>query len=144
MEPLAPVPPVGMFQPVTDLAPVGRSCGTVITLGDEVLFDFDKADVRPEAGPVLDELAAYLISTGGSLQINGHTDAIGTDEYNQDLSERRAAAVWAALQSRGVTNEADVSGFGESQPVAPSENGDGSDNPFGRQLNRRVEIIVLD
>jgi OmpA-OmpF porin, OOP family len=144
MAPLPLVPPVGTFRPVADLVPVGASCGTVITLGDEVLFDFDKADLRPEAAPILDEIAAYLVSTGVSIQINGHTDAIGTDEYNQGLSERRADAVWAALQSRGVVAAADVRGFGETQPVAPNDNPDGSDNPSGRQLNRRVEIIIFD
>ena len=144
MDPMPPVPPVGRFQPVQDLVPVGRSCGLVITLGNEVLFDFDKADIRPEAGPVLDDVADYLTTNGSSIQINGHTDSIGTDEYNQDLSERRAAAVWAALQERGVTVGAELVGSGETQPVAPNQNPDGSDNPAGRQLNRRVEIVIFD
>jgi OmpA-OmpF porin, OOP family len=144
MEPLPKVPPVGKFPPVANLVPAGRSCGTVITLGDEVLFDFDKADLRPEAAPVLDKIATYLVSSKAAMQINGHTDSIGTDEYNQQLSERRAQAVWSALQTRGVVAAASVNGFGKTQPVAPNSNADGSDNPAGRQLNRRVEIVILD
>jgi OmpA-OmpF porin, OOP family len=144
MEPLPKVPPVGKFPPVANLVPAGRSCGTVITLGDEVLFDFDKADLRPEAAPVIEKIASYLVSSGAAMQINGHTDSVGTDEYNQKLSERRAQAVWSALRTRGVVAAGSVNGFGETQPVAPNSNADGSDNPAGRQLNRRVEIVILD
>jgi OOP family OmpA-OmpF porin len=76
-----------------------------------------------------------------AMEIRGHTDAKGSDAYNQDLSERRAQAVVAALRQRGVAHDASARGYGESQPVAPNEV-DGKDNPGGRQLNRRVEIFV--
>ena len=75
------------------------------------------------------------------MEIRGHTDAKGSDDYNQGLSERRANAVMAALRERGAAAQASARGFGETQPVAPNEVA-GKDNPGGRQLNRRVEIFV--
>ena len=76
-----------------------------------------------------------------AMEIRGHTDARGNDDYNQSLSERRARAVIDALNQRGAAQQAQARGYGESQPVAPNEIG-GKDNPAGRQLNRRVEIFV--
>ena len=73
--------------------------------------------------------------------VNTFTDAKGSDDYNQTLSERRANAVLAALRERGAAAQASARGLGETQPVAPNEVG-GKDNPGGRQLNRRVEIFV--
>lgn len=75
------------------------------------------------------------------MEIRGHTDAKGSDDYNQGLSERRARSVVDALRQRGVGQQASARGYGESQPVAPNELR-GQDNPAGRQLNRRVEIFV--
>ena len=133
--------PVGKFPPVKALKPLGKSCGTLIRLDDRVLFDFDQATLRSEAGPVLDKVAAALTGLGVPLQVNGHTDAKGDDAYNLDLSGRRAQAVADALASRGVDAELVVKGFGETRPVAPNEI-DGKDNPSGRQQNRRVEIVI--
>ena len=76
-----------------------------------------------------------------SIAVAGHTDAIGTDTYNQALSEKRARTVADALRTRGVKGTLSAKGFGESRPVAPNEL-NGRDNPAGRQLNRRVEIFV--
>ena len=108
-----------------------------------MLFDFDKAQIRAAAATVLDTLADALntLPDAVALEIRGHTDAKGSDDYNQALSERRANAVLAALRERGAAGQAGVRGFGESQPVAPNEV-NGKDNPGGRQLNRRVEIFV--
>jgi len=75
------------------------------------------------------------------MEIRGHTDAKGSDDYNQNLSERRAQAVLAALRERGSATDASAHGYGETQPVAANEV-NGKDNPGGRQLNRRVEIFV--
>ncbi|WP_368498074.1 OmpA family protein [Herbiconiux sp. A18JL235] len=139
--PLAPVPPLGVFPPLTALAPV-ESCGTTITLRDGVLFDFDRSEVRADAAAVLTALAGTLQQAGiGSAVVSGHTDAIGPDDYNQALSEARADSVVAALRSAGVTADLAAQGLGESRPVAANEL-DGQDNPAGRQLNRRVEIFV--
>ena len=141
MPPLDPVPPVGRFPSVAALDPVGRACGTLIRLSDRVLFDFAAATLRPDAGPVLDRLARALSGVTAPLAVNGHTDAKGDDAYNLDLSQRRAAAVVAALQQRGVAQELAASGFGESQPIADNERG-GRDFPAGRQLTRRGEIGI--
>lgn len=142
MAPLPPLPPAGKFPLLDKFKPSGAPCGYVITLNDKVLFDFDKDVIRPDAGKVLDVLATALGKVPSSaMEIRGHTDAKGSDDYNQDLSERRAQAVLAALRERGSATDAAAHGFGESQPVAPNEVG-GKDNPGGRQLNRRVEIFV--
>jgi outer membrane protein OmpA-like peptidoglycan-associated protein len=115
---------------------------TSIALSADVLFEFDRADLTPAAGARLDELADQLTELGPrQVTIGGHTDGHGDPPYNQDLSQRRAEAVRAALDERvgdGFTFE--VAGHGETQPVAPNENPDGSDNPEGRAINRRVEI----
>lgn len=142
MAPLPPLPPAGKFPLLDKFKPSGAPCGYVITLNDKVLFDFDKDVIRPDAGKVLDVLATALGKVPSSaMEIRGHTDAKGSDDYNQDLSERRAQAVLAALRQRGSATDAAAHGYGESQPVAPNEV-DGKDNPGGRQLNRRVEIFV--
>jgi len=142
MAPLPPLPPAGKFPLLDKFKPSGAPCGYVITLNDKVLFDFDKDVIRPDAGKVLDVLATALGKVPSSaMEIRGHTDSKGSDDYNQDLSERRAQAVLAALRERGSATDATAHGYGESQPVAPNEV-DGKDNPGGRQLNRRVEIFV--
>lgn len=142
MAPLPKVPPAGKFPPLRKFAPPGAPCGFVITLSDRVLFDFDKSDIRPDASKVLDTLATALKSVPAkSMEIRGHTDAKGSDDYNQALSERRAQSVVHALQSRASAKDATARGYGESQPVAPNTLR-GADNPGGRQLNRRVEIFV--
>jgi OmpA-OmpF porin, OOP family len=115
---------------------------TSIALSADVLFEFDRADLTPAAGARLDEVAGQLTDLGPrQVTIGGHTDGHGDPAYNQDLSVRRAEAVRVALDERlddGFTFE--VAGHGETQPVAPNENADGSDNPAGRAINRRVEI----
>ena len=79
------------------------------------------------------------------MRIEGHTDGKGTDDYNQKLSERRARCrqglAWR--RSNFLPEQASVVGHGEKKPVAPNENPDGSDNPDGRQLNRRVELVFV-
>ncbi len=141
-DPLAPVPPLGKFPPVQQLLPKVDICGFVITLADGVLFDFDKDNIRSDASATLDQVAKALTKVGNhQIRISGHTDAIGTDTYNQDLSERRASSVEQALRQRGVSAPMTAKGYGESRPVAPNEL-KGKDNPAGRQLNRRVEIFV--
>ena len=133
---------LGKFPPITSLQPV-ESCGTLITLEDGVLFDFGKSDIRPDAAQTLKSLAGVLNNAKvPAAHIYGHTDSGSDEAFNQQLSEARANAVKNDLAKNGVTATMDATGYGESKPVAPNENADGSDNPAGRALNRRVEIFI--
>ena len=110
-----------------------------------VNFDFDKSTLRPDAVDVLSE-AAQILQRYPELKVEvaGHTDSKGTEAYNQLLSERRATAVYNYLTTNGVSNSRLVgpNGYGESRPIAPNANADGSDNPEGRAKNRRTELNV--
>ena len=133
---------VGTFPSIDAAKPV-QSCGTVITLEDSVLFDFGSSDLRSEASTTLTNLATVLKdSKAPKVQVQGHTDSVSDDAFNQKLSEQRAQAVSSALKSDGVAADLEAVGYGETKPVAPNENPDGSDNPGGRRLNRRVEVFV--
>lgn len=133
---------VGTFPSIDAAKPV-QSCGTVITLEDSVLFDFGSSDLCSEASTTLTNLATVLKdSKAPKVQVQGHTDSVSDDASNQTLSEQRAKAVSDALTSAGVTAAIESVGYGETRSVAPNENSDGSDNPAGRRLNRRVEIFV--
>ena len=133
---------VGTFPSIDAAKPV-QSCGTVITLEDSVLFDFGSSDLRGEASTTLTNLATVVKdSKAPKVQVQGHTDSVSDDAFNQKLSEQRAQAVSSALKSNGVTADLEAVGYGETKPVAPNENPDGSDNPGGRRLNRRVEVFV--
>ena len=130
------------FPPIANLKPV-ESCGTVITLEDGVLFDFGKSDIRPEAAQTLKSLAGVLNNAKvPTAHIYGHTDSISDEAFNLQLSQERADAVSAELKKDGVSATLDATGYGETKPIAPNENPDGSDNPAGRALNRRVEIFI--
>jgi len=119
------------------------TCGEELyTISGSGLFDFDKATIRPDLQAKLDKLIAEspkLREKGySSVTIVGHTDSVGSEAYNQDLSERRANAV-ADYLSAGADVPREVfvtSGMGESQPVATNETDE------GRQLNRRVEVTI--
>ena len=133
---------VGTFPSIDAAKPV-QSCGTVITLEDSVLFDFGSSDLRSEASTTLTNLATVLKdSKAPKVQVQGHTDSVSDDAFNQKLSEQRAQAISSALKSDGVAADLEAVGYGETKPVAPNENPDGSDNPAGRRLNRRVEVFV--
>ncbi|MCB0479105.1 MAG: OmpA family protein [Crocinitomicaceae bacterium] len=109
-----------------------------------LLFDFDKFFLRAKSKNVLDNLKAYLEANQNvNIQLGGHADHIGTNEYNMGLSKRRAESAFTYLVKAGVSeNRLSSIWFGEEKPVAANTNTDGSDNPEGRQLNRRVEIHV--
>jgi len=105
-----------------------------------VNFDFDKSVIRPDAAVILDEVVSILSGKPDvRVRVAGHTDAAGPDDYNQGLSERRAASVRKYLGEHGIAaaNLTSV-GFGESRPIATNETRE------GRALNRRVELEVLD
>ena len=113
--------------------------GATLSLQEEVLFATDSATLRPGAVDKLRALADYLRGERGvRVAIEGHTDSRGTDAHNQQLSERRAAAVRDAMDGLGVTRARfSVAGFGESRPVATNA------TPAGMRQNRRVEITLL-
>ncbi len=119
----------------------------VYAVSGDVLFDFDSAEIRPSAEQALAQIAESLGERypGKRVRIEGHTDDKGSDSYNLKLSKRRAEAVRAWLESEGGwdAEQAQVVGLGETHPVARNQRTDGSDDPAGRQLNRRVEIVVL-
>lgn len=142
VRPLAKLAPVGQFPELAALAPIDV-CGVAITFQDEVLFDFGSDVVRPEGVSSLRQLADAVGHVNvPKLLVHGHTDSVSDDAFNQSLSERRANAVAKVLQEGGLSVPIEATGFGESKPVAPNEQPDGSDNPAGRQLNRRAEIII--
>jgi OOP family OmpA-OmpF porin len=107
-------------------------------------FDFNKSNIKREFEPVLDEAARILQENPAvRVSVEGHTDSIGSEAYNQRLSERRANAVKRYLVAHGVAaDRLEAVGKGESQPVAPNRTPDGKDNPEGRAMNRRVELKV--
>ena len=114
----------------------------LIALSGDILFDFDRAELRADAQPTLEKVRAVLASyPDAPVQVHGHTDSKGSDAYNLELSTRRAQSVAHALQSAS-TQPITIHGHGESLPVAHNEHADGRDNPEGRQLNRRVEVEI--
>jgi outer membrane protein OmpA-like peptidoglycan-associated protein len=116
-----------------------------IELNADVLFDFDKYNLRPEAAESLRKVGEVVRSYGNSpVLIEGHTDSKGTHPYNMKLSDNRAVSVknWL-VQNAGVSApRITTHGFGETKPAAPNANPNGSDNAAGRQKNRRVEITI--
>jgi outer membrane protein OmpA-like peptidoglycan-associated protein len=116
-----------------------------IELSADVLFDFDSFALRPAASETLGKVATVLNDYGKSpVTIEGHTDGKGTDRYNQTLSEQRADAVKRWLIDPGGVESGRIStrGWGKTRPIVPNTKPDGSDDPEGRQKNRRVEIAV--
>jgi len=111
--------------------------GLVVNMGD-VLFDFGKYELRPEAREKLAKLSGIILAHPGlDLAVEGHTDNVGSDEINQKLSEKRAETVRAYLLQQGLADGNVTSrGFGKTTPVADNS------TPEGRQKNRRVEIVV--
>jgi outer membrane protein OmpA-like peptidoglycan-associated protein len=116
---------------------------TVSMLGD-VLFDFDKAAIRPAAEPTLQDIAGLIKSgSAGTVAIEGHTDSKGSASYNKDLSLRRARAVAQWLTNHGVDPaRLATKGLGDTQPVQPNTLANGAYNPQGRAQNRRVEFVL--
>lgn len=112
---------------------------------DNIYYDFDEATLRPESTASLDKLLRLLYDNPQlEIELSSHTDSRGTKRYNQKLSERRAKSVVDYLISRSIApRRVKPVGYGELVPIAANENADGSDNPEGRQLNRRTEFKVL-
>ena len=114
--------------------------GTVVTLVGDVLFDVNRAVIRPGAQDQMLRLAEFLREhPGRRALIEGHTDSSGSSEYNLDLSQARADAVAQFLMRAGVPPQQIMArGYGQTRPVAPN------DTETGRQQNRRVEVVILD
>ncbi|MDM9380291.1 OmpA family protein [Chlorogloeopsis sp. ULAP01] len=119
---------------------------TIITLPADLVFNSDENKIRPQAEKTLRQVSQAINNRYPDtwLQILGHTDSIGSRIENLKLSEQRVTALQQWLSQKGgvkislMTKE----GYGETQPIAPNTKSDGSDNPKGRQKNRRIEIVV--
>jgi outer membrane protein OmpA-like peptidoglycan-associated protein len=110
----------------------------VIPLPGAILFDFDSSAIRPDADRALNDVAQVIHAYAGRpVRIEGHTDSIASDEYNDSLSKRRAQSVMDWLAAHGIERTRLTSaGFGEKKPVASN------DDAAGRQKNRRVEVVI--
>lgn len=119
--------------------------GVTVTL-PTVFFGYNNADLSEEARQRVDALATVLNHPRAQqrkMAVEGHADAIGSQDYNLKLSQKRAETVTQELITGQVqSNRLHFEGFGELYPVAPNKNPDGSDNPEGRARNRRVEVII--
>jgi len=122
--------------------PCGPVCGKMILRG--IHFDFDKYNIKKQWVVVLDEAVKTLSQPPCdkvNVVIEGHTDSIGSDAYNQRLSERRAKAVFNYFLKKGISaDRMKTVGYGESRPKASNTKPNGKDNPEGRAINRRVEL----
>jgi OmpA-OmpF porin, OOP family len=117
-----------------------RGGNVTLSVSSDVLFEFDRARLTPVARQTVQRIAERIRSARGTVQVEGHTDSLGSDAYNLRLSRRRAATVTAALREDlpgGIAIR--PRGFGESRPVEPNTIA-GEDNPEGRAKNRRVTI----
>src|SRR5678810_215230 len=134
---------VGYKEIHKDLYLVPIEIGQVVRLNN-VFFDFDKWDLRAESFIELDRVVKLLEENPAiEIEMSAHTDSHGSDEYNLKLSDNRARSVMEYILSKGIAPDRITShGYGETMPVAPNSNADGSDNPENRQLNRRVEFKI--
>ena len=135
----APPPPAPVAKPAPKPEAKPKPVAEKVTFAADVLFDFDKSVIKPEGRSKLDDLAAKVKGVNLEVVIAiGHADSIGSDEYNQRLSVRRAESVKAYIVSKGVeSNRVYTEGKGEKQPVANNNTRD------GRAKNRRTEIEVI-
>ncbi|MDP3557462.1 MAG: OmpA family protein [Bacteroidota bacterium] len=118
--------------------------GSKITLKN-IFFDFDKATLRDISKVEIKNLVAFMKNNPNvKVEISGHTDSKGDDEYNRKLSQERAQAVVKRLSENGISaKRMKAKGYGETMPSQPNTNADGSDNESGRQMNRRVEFKII-
>ncbi len=112
--------------------------GIIVEFNDKILFGFDKSDLNESAGPNLNKLVLVLNNNPDTdIEIQGHTDNVGTDEYNMALSKRRATSAANHLKQNGISSRrTSIKGFGESAPNYTNETDE------GRSQNRRVEFLI--
>ena len=137
--PVAAAPAPVVVAPAPAPAPAPATVATKVTYAADAFFDFDKSVLKPEGKAKLDDLVGKIKDINLEVIIAvGHTDAVGSDAYNQKLSVRRSEAVKAYLVSKGIEkNRVYTEGKGEKQPVADNKTAE------GRAKNRRVEIEVV-
>ncbi|MBT3207236.1 MAG: OmpA family protein [Bacteroidetes bacterium] len=114
---------------------------------ENIYFDFDSAELLAKAKSSIDTTLLVIMNDNPemNIKIEAHTDSKGNDAFNMDLSKRRAKSITDYLLKKGINKNRLISeGFGETQPIAPNKNPDGSDKPEGRQLNRRIEFRVIN
>ncbi|HEY2388568.1 MAG TPA: OmpA family protein [Candidatus Binatia bacterium] len=133
----APPPPPKVAPPPPPAPPPPRPSRKIVLRG--VNFDFNKSNIRNDARPILDEAVRTLHEERDiNVSVEGHTDSVGSDAYNQKLSERRGHSVASYLERGGISHSRlTVEGFGESRPVATNATDD------GRAQNRRVELHII-
>ena len=111
-----------------------------------IQYEFDKSNIVEASKVAIDTTVLSLMIANPELiiEIQSHTDSKGSDKYNEKLSQQRAESLMAYLVSKGILSERlKAKGYGESKPIAPNENADGSDNPEGRAQNRRTDIKII-
>lgn len=113
---------------------------------NNIYFDLDKSDIRSDAATELDKLVDLLTDNPEiKIEMSSHTDSIASNSYNIQLSQRRAESTVSYLISKGIApNRLEAKGYGEEKPIARNTNPDGTDNPEGRQRNRRTEFKILE
>jgi len=124
------------------LAPIEAGQNIIL---NNIFFDFDQATITPQSKSELDKLFRLLVNNPSmKVEIQGHTDSKGNDDYNKKLSQARSESVVKFLIDKGISkSQLSAKGYGETQPIAKNTNADGSDNPEGRKLNRRTEMKIL-
>ena len=149
----------GFFDKVVNVSSKGVKCAEVIDAGItqlnvlpkitvrfNIYYEHDKSRLTPSARETLDTLIlpVFDLFPSAVIEIGSHTDNTGTDSYNDKLSQRRSESVVKYLIQKGISPERLVAkGYGEKFPIAPNQHPDGSDNPEGRQLNRRTELKIV-
>jgi OmpA-OmpF porin, OOP family len=149
----------GYFEKKLSVNTLNLKCSDTVTIGTALIpylpkvtiqvniyYDFDKYNLTEQARRTIDTMMLPLFDMfpNGVVEIGSHTDSIGTEQYNIDLSQKRSESVVGYLISKGIASDRLVAkGYGMSVPIAPNKNPDGSDNPEGRQLNRRTEMKIV-
>ncbi len=132
-------------QAINDLGAKVGEMEISVALSSDILFDFDKADIKPTAETELTKLGLIIREKRtGDVTIIGHTDAKGSGSYNMKLSDRRATSVknWLVKYAQIKAEVINTEGLGETQPIVSNVKADGSDDTDGRTKNRRVDVII--
>lgn len=132
------------FPHLGSLSALRPRCATVLRLDTQLLFGFGEHRLKEQARPMIKALSEALNEVAKPIEIVGHTDSIGEEADNIELSMLRAEAVHDALIAYDLRVDTEVLGMGEAEAVAPNTLADGSDNPVGRAANRRVEVVIRD